>query len=159
MRNTRKCCRFANRNRSYTEGSILGAAEFSFSLPFRVVGVFRGSVQRQFPGLNYCFCLFAALHRPPPLVPIPFKFTAPAIYILAVGRVTPCAPSWRTKTHPLANNTQPSLSRGWRVSRFNSTAVSRFKLLLSLFHCPLPTANFIRLPHFPISAFKLKAGS
>ena len=65
MRNTRKCCRFANRNRSYTEGSILGAAEFSLSLPFRVVSVFRGSAYRQFPGLNYCFYFFTAHCQPP----------------------------------------------------------------------------------------------
>ena len=65
MRNTRKCCRFANRNRSHTEGSIFGAADTCFSLPFRVVGVFRGSVQRQFPGLNYCFHFFTVHCQPP----------------------------------------------------------------------------------------------
>ena len=69
MRNTRKCCRFANRNRSHTEGSILGAAEFSLSLPFRVVGVFRGSAYRQFPGLNYCFHFFTAHCQPPTSFP------------------------------------------------------------------------------------------
>ena len=69
MRNTRKCCRFANRNRSHTEGSILGAAEFSFSLAFRVVGVFRGSAYRQFPGLNYCFHFFTAHCQPPTSFP------------------------------------------------------------------------------------------
>ncbi len=69
MRNTRKCCRFANRNRSHTEGSILGAAEFSLSLAFRVVGVFRGSAYRQFPGLNYCFHFFTAHCQPPTSFP------------------------------------------------------------------------------------------